>query len=95
MKVLTIEPVAMRSRYDLVETKQGRWDRVADAVSPAAAEMEDEAHVSAPVGLLAVEVDGSAVRWEKIARLREQIAAGTYHVPSLEVAGRMMDAMMR
>lgn len=42
-----------------------------------------------------VELDGATIRWAKIQQLRQQIAAGTYSVSSLELASRMIDAMMR
>jgi len=42
-----------------------------------------------------VELDGSEVRWQKIAGLRKRIAAGTYRVPAEAIAEKMMDAMRR
>jgi flagellar biosynthesis anti-sigma factor FlgM len=69
-------------------------DAVVEAVEPVTVGAGDDAQLSAAGELLSVEMDGSAVRWEKIARLREQIAAGTYRVSSQEIAGKMIDAMM-
>lgn len=53
----------------------------------------DEATLSAASGLIAQALGGSDVRSTKVETLRQSIADGTYSVPSIEVASKIMQTM--
>jgi len=83
----------VRDRLNEGTTTKTSGDAVADVID--VLPRSDEATLSVAGELLAVEVDGPAVRWDRIAGLRERISAGTYRVDALELAGAMMEGMMR
>lgn len=89
MTIFAMQPVVIQGYRS--ETKRVR-DAVAEAIEPAP---EDVAKVSAVAEALAVELDGPAVRWDRISELRARIAAGTYRVPSMEIAEKMVEGMTR
>lgn len=82
---------------DAVSLPQNAGDEVTEAIDMASAETHptDETRFSAAGEMLAVELDGESVRWEKIAALRAWIAAGKYRIPSEAIAEKMMNAMRR
>lgn len=54
----------------------------------------DQATLSPAASMAAEAAQDSGVRMDKVTAVQQAIAAGTYHVPSSEVAGRMIDQMM-
>jgi flagellar biosynthesis anti-sigma factor FlgM len=54
---------------------------------------EDATTFSTASELLTKALDGSDVRSEKIDALKQSITNGTYSVPSIEVAGKIVDAL--
>jgi len=44
--------------------------------------------------VVAQALTGSDVRADKVAALQQSIAAGTYNVPSSDVAGKVLSAML-
>ncbi|HEY6448812.1 MAG TPA: flagellar biosynthesis anti-sigma factor FlgM [Acidobacteriaceae bacterium] len=58
------------------------------------AERADEATLSPAASLAAQAAPDSDVRMDKVAAVQQALAAGTYNVPSGEVAGKMIDRML-
>lgn len=56
--------------------------------------LADEATLSSAASLAAQTAPDADVRMQKVAAVQQALAAGTYSVPSTEVAGKMMDAML-
>jgi negative regulator of flagellin synthesis FlgM len=54
----------------------------------------DEAHLSSTANLVGQALSGSDVRADKVSGLQQSIAAGTYSVPSSEVAAKVMSALL-
>ena len=65
------------------------------AGTPQVAAGSDEATLSTAASLAAQAAPDSDVRMEKVAQVQQAIAAGTYHVPSSQVADRMIDSLLR
>jgi negative regulator of flagellin synthesis FlgM len=55
----------------------------------------DEAKVSSAAEMMAQVLSGSDVRTEKVAALQQAIVAGTYSVSSSDVAGKVIDSLLR
>jgi negative regulator of flagellin synthesis FlgM len=55
----------------------------------------DEASVSSAANMVAQALSGSDVRTEKVAALQQSIAAGTYNVPSADVAAKVFSALLK
>jgi negative regulator of flagellin synthesis FlgM len=55
----------------------------------------DQAVVSSTATGIAQALSGSDVRMDKVSALQQSIAAGTYAVPSADVAGKLMDALLQ
>lgn len=55
----------------------------------------DKANVSTTAEMMAQALSGSDVRADKVAALQQTIAAGTYNVPSSNVADKLMSSMLR
>ena len=54
----------------------------------------DQTTVSSAGSLAAKASAGSDVRMDKVSQVQQAIAAGTYNVPSSEVAGKMISQML-
>jgi negative regulator of flagellin synthesis FlgM len=54
----------------------------------------DEATLSSAASVAAQTAPDADVRMEKVAAVQQALAGGTYSVPSTEVAGKMIDAML-
>jgi flagellar biosynthesis anti-sigma factor FlgM len=54
----------------------------------------DEATLSSAASLAAKAASTSDVRMDKVSHVQQALAAGTYAVPSSEVAGKMIDQML-
>jgi negative regulator of flagellin synthesis FlgM len=54
----------------------------------------DEATLSPAASLAALSASDSDVRLNKVAQVQEALAAGTYNIPSAEVAGKIIDHML-
>jgi negative regulator of flagellin synthesis FlgM len=54
----------------------------------------DQASLSPTASLVAQALSGSDVRTEKVTALQQSIAAGSYNVPSSDVAGKLMGALL-
>jgi negative regulator of flagellin synthesis FlgM len=54
----------------------------------------DKASVSSAANMVAQALSGSDVRTEKVAALQQSIAAGTYNVPSSDVAAKVFSALL-
>lgn len=63
------------------------------AASPA--EQADHTHLSSAGGMIAHALEGSDVRMEKVTALQQSIASGTYNVSSSDVAGKMIDSLLK
>jgi negative regulator of flagellin synthesis FlgM len=55
----------------------------------------DQAVLSPTAASIAQALSGSDVRLDKVSALQQTIAAGTYAVPSADVAGKLMDALLK
>ena len=55
----------------------------------------DQTTLSSFSGLMAQALTGSDVRGDKVAGLQQQIAAGTYNVSASDVAGKLIDVLLR
>lgn len=55
----------------------------------------DQASFSTAGGLIAQSAGASDVRMDKVAALQAAIASNTYNIPAAQVAGKMIDSMLR
>lgn len=55
----------------------------------------DQASLSSTSGVIAHALEGSDVRTEKVAALQQAIASGSYSVSSSDVAGKMVDSLLK
>lgn len=55
----------------------------------------DSAKVSLAGAMLSQATTGSDVRFEKVAALRQSIAAGTYSIPSADIASKLVDTLLK
>ena len=55
----------------------------------------DQANLSSTSGMIAHALEGSDVRIEKVAVLRQTIASGNYNVSSSDVAGKIVDSLLK
>jgi negative regulator of flagellin synthesis FlgM len=69
----------------------GKADKA--VVSSSNVQHADQATVSSTASLVARALDGSDARSEKVASLRQAIAAGNYNVPSDAVADKIIQTM--
>jgi negative regulator of flagellin synthesis FlgM len=58
------------------------------------ASQADEVDLSTTMCAVARALSGTDVRAERIAALRQSIAAGTYHVSSPDIAGKLINALL-
>lgn len=56
---------------------------------------QDDAKLSATAGVVAQALLGSDVRTEKVAALQQAITAGTYGIPAVDVAAKVVSALLR
>lgn len=56
---------------------------------------QDQTRFSSTSGVLGQSLSGPDVRMPKVQELSAAIAAGTYQVPSSDVAGKMIDALLK
>lgn len=64
-------------------------------VTNAHAEQADQTNLSSTGGMIARALEGSDVRTDKVAALQQAIASGTYNVSSSDVAGKMIDSLLK
>jgi negative regulator of flagellin synthesis FlgM len=55
----------------------------------------DSTKLSLAGAMLSQAATGSDVRFEKVAALRQSIEAGTYTIPSADVASKLVDALLK
>ncbi|HEY8996824.1 MAG TPA: flagellar biosynthesis anti-sigma factor FlgM [Edaphobacter sp.] len=87
---------SLRSSLELPEIAERRTNNdstVKESASADTTSKKDAATLSTASGLLAKALDTSDVRSAKVDALRQSIAEGTYSVPSIEVAGKIVDAL--
>ena len=61
----------------------------------APAQQADRTNLSSTSGMIAHALEGSDVRMEKVASLQQAIASGSYSVSSSDVAGKMIDSLLK
>jgi negative regulator of flagellin synthesis FlgM len=61
----------------------------------APAQQADQTNLSSTSGVIAHALEGSDVRMEKVASLQQAIASGSYSVSSSDVAGKMIDSLLK
>jgi negative regulator of flagellin synthesis FlgM len=54
----------------------------------------DQTNLSSTAGLVAQALEGSDTRSAKVASLQQAIAAGSYSVPSSDVAGKIIQSLL-
>lgn len=64
-------------------------------VASAPAEQADQTNLSSTSGMIAHALEGSDVRMEKVTSLQQSIASGSYSVSSSDVAGKMIDSLLK
>jgi negative regulator of flagellin synthesis FlgM len=79
------------SSQEITQAGAGAQARPAAAADSGAT---DEATLSSAASIAAQAASGSDVRMDKVTQVQQALAAGTYSVPSSEVAGRMIDQML-
>ncbi len=67
----------------------------AQALSPASAEPEDQAHLSQAAVLASASSSLSEVRAEKVTAVQQALAGGTYAVSPSDVAGKVIDHLLQ
>lgn len=77
----------------VAERRTNNDSAVKEKVSAETTKEKDAATLSTASSLLAKALDTSDVRNSKVDALRQSIADGTYSVPSIEVAGKIVDAL--
>ena len=55
---------------------------------------EDQANLSSASGVMAQALEGSDVRFAKVTALQQAIAAGSYSVPSSDVADKIIQSLV-
>lgn len=88
----SITPATTQPASQTVETANAQRQ---NHVSNAQAEQPDQANLSSTGGMIAHALQGSDVRSEKVAALQQAIASGSYNVPSSDVAGKMVDSLLK
>lgn len=83
----------MQQLFPSQEVTKTAGGRSAAEAQPAAAG-HDEATLSPAASLAAQSGPDSDVRMDKVSQVQQALAAGTYSVPSSEVAGRMIGYML-
>jgi negative regulator of flagellin synthesis FlgM len=63
--------------------------------TPARTEQADQTNLSSTSSVIAHALEGSDVRTEKVASLQQAIASGSYSVSSSDVAGKMVDSLLK
>ena len=63
-------------------------------VPVASPEQTDQARLSSMGGLVSQALGGSDVRMDKVAKLQQAIASGSYSVSSSDVADKMIDSLL-
>lgn len=89
-QVLT--PIAPASASQTQQTSER--SKTAD-VKPAGSTDTDETKLSPTGGLIAQALAGSDVRSSKVEALQKAIADGSYNVSSSDVAGKIMDSLLK
>ncbi len=56
---------------------------------------EDQADLSSTGGIIAQALEGSDARSAKVSALQQAIASGSYHVPSSDVAEKVIDSLLK
>ncbi len=78
-----------------VQQASARHDKAAATkVSDSNVRETDQATLSASAGIVAQALEGSDTRSAKVASLQQAIAAGTYNVPSSDVAGKIIQSLL-
>ncbi len=77
----------------IAERRTSNDSSVKESVSADTTNKKDAATLSTASSLLAKALDTSDVRSAKVDALRQSIADGSYSVPSIEVAGKIVDAL--
>lgn len=54
----------------------------------------DHATLSSAASQVSSSASDSDVRWDKVASIQSQLAAGTYNVPASAVAGKLIESMI-
>ena len=61
----------------------------------ASAGQADQSNLSSASGMIAHALEGSDTRTEKVAALQQAIASGSYKVSSSDVAGKVIDSLLK
>jgi flagellar biosynthesis anti-sigma factor FlgM len=69
--------------------------RTAASTAAAADIATDSTKLSLAGAMLSQAATGSDVRFEKVASLRQSIEAGTYNIPSSDVASKLVDTLLK
>jgi negative regulator of flagellin synthesis FlgM len=77
------------------QTQQSNGRTNATDPKPASGAAQDETTLSSTAGLVARALSGSDVRTAKVEALQKAITDGSYNVPSSEVAGKIMDSLLK
>lgn len=67
----------------------------AAAAHTASTNQTDHMDLSSTGSIIAQALQGSDVRADKVATLQQAIASGNYHVSSSDVAGKMVDSLVK
>ncbi len=76
------------------EVEKAQSGKSGSAGAPAAAGAADEATLSTAASAAAQVAPDSDVRMDKVAAIQQALAAGTYNVPALAVADKMISQML-
>lgn len=76
------------------EVEKAQAGKPASAASPAAGSVADEATLSTAASAAAQAAPDSDVRMDKVTAIQQALAAGTYNVPAVDVADKMISQML-
>jgi flagellar biosynthesis anti-sigma factor FlgM len=84
----------MQQLFSSQEVNKAQSAATPSASSQAPAIGTDEATLSSAASIAAQAAPDSDVRMDKVVQVQQALAAGTYNIPSSEVASKMIDQML-
>jgi flagellar biosynthesis anti-sigma factor FlgM len=84
----------LQSLFPSQEVEKAQGNKSVSAAAPAPNSAADQATLSTAASAAARAAPDSDVRMEKVTAIQQALAAGTYNVPALDVADKMISQML-